>query len=102
MTRSQSKRVVALLTGLCAGALLLPAAAQEPFDRGKALYEHHCMACHESWAHTRQGRRVRTVAELRQRAEAWSVHSRLDWTAEDINDVVEYLNRSFYQMETRP
>jgi hypothetical protein len=83
--------------------LVLPqAGAEEAFDRGQALYEHHCMSCHESWAHTREGRHVRTYSELRSRTEAWSVHSRLGWSAEDINDVTDYLNRTFYQLEQTP
>jgi len=71
----------------------------EAFDRGQALYEHHCQSCHESWAHTRDGRMVTTVDELRRRVEAWSIHSRLDWTGEEIGDVTDYLNRTFYQLE---
>jgi mono/diheme cytochrome c family protein len=93
---------VHILAGLCAGLLLLPAAAQEQFDRGRALYEHHCMSCHESWAHTREGRHVRTLSELRTRTEAWSIHSRLGWTGEEIDDVTDYLNRAFYQLEQTP
>ena len=81
-----STRFAAILAGLCTVLVLPQAAAEEQFDRGQALYEHHCMSCHESWAHTREGRHVRTVSELRARTEAWSVHSRLDWSAEEIDD----------------
>jgi len=91
-----------VLAGLCTVLVLPQAGAEEAFDRGQALYEHHCMSCHESWAHTREGRHVRTYSELRSRTEAWSVHSRLGWSAEDINDVTDYLNRTFYQLEQTP
>jgi mono/diheme cytochrome c family protein len=76
--------------------------AEEPFDRGQALYENHCMSCHESWAHSRAGRHVRTISELRARTAAWSVHSHLDWSAEEIDDVTDYLNRTFYQLQQTP
>ena len=41
------------------GALAGNAAmAEESFDRGQALYENHCQACHEDWAHKREEARV--------------------------------------------
>ncbi len=99
-------RCAGVLAALCTVLVLSQAeaqvAAEVPFDRGQALYEHHCMSCHESWAHTRAGRHVRTLGELRSRTEAWSVHSHLDWSAEEIDDVTDYLNRTFYQLEGTP
>ena len=68
------------------------------FDRGEALYENHCKECHESWAHTRDGRHANTLDGLRRRVAAWSFHSGLDWSDEEINDVADYLNRNFYQL----
>lgn len=91
-----------ILAALCAVLALPQAGAEEQFDRGRALYENHCMSCHESWAHTREGRHVRTMRELRTRTEAWSVHSRLDWSAEEIDDVTDYLNRTFYELQQTP
>jgi hypothetical protein len=73
-------------------------AAQEPFDRGRALYENHCEHCHEGWAHTRDRRSVTSLEGLRARVASWSVHADLDWTAEDIRDVTDYLNRRFYHL----
>ena len=67
------------------------------FDRGSVLYENHCQYCHESWAHERDGRKVYSRAALRQRVMAWSVHSSLEWTEEEIDDVTDYLDRKFYQ-----
>ena len=64
----------------------------------QALYENHCKGCHESWAHKRAGRHVTTPGELRKRVTGWSIHSRLDWSKEEIDDVADYLNRQFYQL----
>jgi hypothetical protein len=47
-------------------------------DRGQALYENHCQFCHESWAHTRNGRKVTSKSDLQRRVRAWSIHSGLD------------------------
>jgi mono/diheme cytochrome c family protein len=103
-TERRGERARRAVGGLCAALLTVPVPldAQEQFDRGQALYEHHCMSCHESWAHTREGREVRTLAELRRRTEGWSIHSRLEWSDEEIDDVTDYLNRTFYQLEETP
>lgn len=85
---------------LAAAAVLLLAAAAgaQEVDRGRALYENHCQFCHEDWAHTREGRKVTTLVDLRARVAAWSVHSGLHWTDEEIDDVTRYLNARFYQI----
>jgi len=79
-------------------AVYLSAEAAE-IDRGQALYENHCKLCHESWAHTREGRKVTSMADLRRRVRAWSIHSGLGWQREEIDEVVDYLNRKFYKLE---
>ncbi len=87
------------LPGLVVGCLLIlnmPVAFAE-FDRGQALYEDNCMQCHESWAHTRANHKVQSIGELRNRVAGWSVHSGLEWTEEEVDDVVQYLNHRFYQ-----
>jgi mono/diheme cytochrome c family protein len=76
-------------------AMYTPFAAAE-FDRGQALYENHCRECHESWAHSREGRHVNSMDALRQRVTSWSVHAGLGWSSEDIDDVSDYLGRTFY------
>lgn len=89
-------------TTVAVAMLILPGipAAQEPppFDRGQALYENHCQSCHEVLAHTRENRTVTTVEGLRERVWSWSVHSGLNWRADEIDDVTRYLNRRFYHL----
>ena len=87
---------------VCLSGLLLMLAgtgpvAAESFDRGKALYEHHCQGCHEAWAHSRDGRKATGREDLRKRTQAWAIHSGLPWTPQEVEDVVDYLDRSFYQ-----
>ncbi|MGB5202404.1 MAG: cytochrome c [Sedimenticolaceae bacterium] len=82
---------------LTAGSMSAPAA--EGFDRARALYENHCRSCHESWAHTRDGRVVDSLDELRMRVASWSLHTGLDWTAEEIDAVTRYLDRRFYGLK---
>lgn len=74
-----------------------PAAAQD-FDPGRALYENHCESCHADWVHTREARKVTTLDELRARVATWSVHTGLQWTTEEVDEVTRYVNRRFYQL----
>ena len=84
-------------TILCCAALLSTGPAQaETFDRGQALYENHCQTCHEEKVHMRYSRRVTTMDDLRQQVSSWSYHAGLGWSAEEVTDVVDYLDREFY------
>ena len=80
----------------CLAGLSTPGSAAG-FDRGQALYENHCRFCHEDWAHTRKHRMVTSLADLRARVAAWSVHAGLDWDEGEIDAVTDYLNRHFYR-----
>ena len=90
------KRVVAGIAALLL-AVALPLQA-ETFDRGEELYDNHCRECHERGVHMRKDRKVTTVEELRKRVAGWSVHSGLDWSREDIDDVTDYLGQTYYQL----
>jgi mono/diheme cytochrome c family protein len=91
-----------VLVAVLAGAAALRAAEAE-FDRGEALYANHCSSCHDTQVPGLAGtRHVTTLAELRVRVAAWSVHSGLAWSDEDVADVTEYLNRRFYRFTERP
>lgn len=66
--------------------------------RGQLLYENHCQGCHQSVLHIRNNRRAKTVAELKGWVLRWSGELRLGWQAEEVEDVVQYLNRRFYKL----
>jgi mono/diheme cytochrome c family protein len=88
---------------LLAGVLGLMAALNAiEFDRGEALYENHCTSCHDPQVHAGETRHVTTLQDLRARVAAWSVHSGLNWSEEDINDVTDFLNRRFYRLTDKP
>jgi hypothetical protein len=70
----------------------------ENFQRGQELYEDHCQACHEELMHA-QRRKVKTPEELRKRIEAWAAHAGADWKQSEVDDVLYFLNRSFYRFD---
>jgi mono/diheme cytochrome c family protein len=82
-------------------AVNAPLSAQE-FDRGQALYDNHCKECHEGLAHTRKGSRITSLHDIRTWVASWSAHSQLDWSAEEVEDVADYLNRQFYHLTDKP
>jgi len=87
---------------LCAGvfALALPAQAQDP-ERGKLLYETHCLACHYERIHTRDPSRSRihSLTALRVEVVDRAAQTGQSFTVDDLDDIAEYLNRSHYRFE---
>ena len=65
-------------------------------ERGRRLYENHCVTCHTPKVHTRPNRIPVTLDELRQIVANWAKEQNLQWGDEDINDVVWYLNTTRY------
>lgn len=78
----------------------LPAAAQDA-QRGRELYETHCLGCHYERIHKRDPSRslIRTLAALRTEVATWAAQARTSFTVEDLDDIAEYLNRSHYKLE---
>jgi len=86
---------------LFAGCLWLAAhswGAELPnLERGRMLYDNHCIACHTSKVHRRIPPLPIDVKELRQIVAAWAKGEQLNWSDEDVTDVVEYLDRTYYR-----
>jgi len=78
----------------------LPAAAQDP-QRGRELYETHCLSCHYERIHGRNPSRslIKTTAALRVEVARWAAQAGRPFTPEDLDDIAEYLNRSHYRLE---
>ena len=77
----------------------LPAAAQDP-DRGKLVYETQCGGCHYERVHQRERSksRVHTLSDLRDEVVLRAGQTGRPFTLEDLEDVAEYLNRSYYRL----
>jgi mono/diheme cytochrome c family protein len=96
-----------LAAGVWAVAALfaaLPLCAQPPaanVERGRRLYELHCGGCHYERVHERDRWRsnIRTKADLRAEVARWANQTRHAFTAEDLGDIVEYLDQSHYLLK---
>ena len=65
--------------------------------RGQLLYENHCMGCHVSVVHLRTDRRAKSLPEIRAWVMHWSGYLKLRWGKDEVEEVVNHLNRTFYK-----
>ena len=66
-------------------------------ERGRLLYENHCVTCHSGKVHRRITPVPITRSELRVIISAWAGSERLGWTEGEIADVVEFLDSVYYR-----
>lgn len=84
---------VPALPATAASAPLQPAPT-----RGRLLYETHCIACHNSQMHWRDGRLVRDWAGLAGQVRRWQERANLQWSDADILEVARHLNATIYRL----
>lgn len=71
-------------------------AATPDAARGRALYERHCASCHTAEIHARREQLPMTQDELRMLVDTFRRQANLGLTRDEIDDIVEYLNRTRY------
>lgn len=95
-----------LLTALSAAGSVQAADA----SRGATLHNEHCLACHASRLgfgnngndiYTRTNRRITNLEGLQQQVNRCKNNLQIVWFDEDVADVVEYLNDSFYHFKAK-
>lgn len=87
---------------LAAAALSLAAAPAQAQTtgaptRGELLYTTHCIACHTTQMHWREGRQASDWDSLRAQVRRWQAEAQLGWTEADIVEVARYLNERIYR-----
>lgn len=80
--------------------LAAPAWAQDA-QRGRTLYEVHCLTCHYERIHKRDPSRslIHSLAQLRVEVAQRAAQTAQRFTLEDLDDIAAYLNRSHYRLE---
>ncbi len=64
---------------------------------GKTLHAKNCVSCHDNSQYTRPNRIIHTFGDLRARVEFCDTASKANFSSDDLDDVVEYLNADFYK-----
>ena len=82
-------------------AAAAPAVAQD-VSRGILLYETHCLSCHREGMHDRAKSKVANYADLRVQVEFWTRQTGRPFTAEDREDLIEFLDAAHYRLDRRP
>ena len=95
--RGRGSRALLCAYGLVAWVGVALAADIPDLERGRALYENHCITCHGQSVHRRASTTAPTHAELRQIVQQWQEAEGLHWTEEDIVDVTAFLERVVYR-----
>jgi mono/diheme cytochrome c family protein len=67
--------------------------------RGKTLHDEHCMKCHDTGVYSRDNRFIKNSEALAKQVQRCQLSAGARWFDEDVNDVVEYLNTTFYKFE---
>jgi len=86
-----------LITATLASASTLSMAADSA--HGKALQQKNCMSCHDDGVYTRKERKITSLTGLDKQVRRCELSLGLQWFDDDVEDVVSYLNESFYKFE---
>ena len=100
MTRSITKFI--LITNL----LLASSAIYADINNGKELHNANCTSCHisiqggdGSGIYTRENNRIETYPALIKQVNRCRDSLGMEWPEPHVNDVVEYLNTTFYKFK---
>ena len=85
---------------------LVSLSANADIQNGKELHNSNCTNCHVSMQggdgssiYTRDNSRINSLSALIKQVKRCRDSLGVEWPEEDITDVVEYLNTSFYNFE---
>lgn len=78
------------------GAASGTCAPEQEATRGELLYRTHCIACHTTQMHWRDGHRATDWASLLALVTQWQARSGLAWDADDTEEVARWLNTTIY------
>lgn len=77
----------------------IPTAYSASLERGHALHDENCKVCHDSSYYTRSNRRVKSLEKLRKQVDRCQADTGNEWSKQQINDVMTYLNTQYYKFK---
>ena len=92
------KRLIPLLAAL---ALAGTAHAALPGDvvEGQRLHDANCLKCHDAGVYAKERRKIRSLEALRERLGGCTHMAGADFSTEQAQSVLKYLNERFYQLK---
>ncbi|RMG31257.1 MAG: cytochrome c [Gammaproteobacteria bacterium] len=72
------------------------AVAAQATDTGRRLHDQYCFRCHDTSVYTRKHRRVHDRAGLKKQVRRCELSLGLRWFDDEIDSVVDYLDRHYY------
>ena len=82
---------------IIASSLITTASFAANVEHGKKLYNERCGGCHDTKVHTRPNRIVHTYEDLVNRVRFCDNAAKANLKDEEIYDVSDYLNETFYK-----
>lgn len=73
-----------------------PASAAGDGARGAKLHD-DCLGCHGTELYVPPRAKIRTLAALKKEIERWNDRMNPKFTKQEVEDLLEYLNRDFYK-----
>lgn len=87
-------------------SILSPTLATADIKNGKELHDANCISCHAAkmggdgtGIYTRDNSRIETYPALVKQVHRCRDSLGIPWPTNDVNDVVEYLNKNFYKFK---
>ena len=87
-------------------SFLAPALATADIKNGKELHDANCISCHAAkmggdgtGIYTRENRRIENYPALIKQVHRCRDSLGIPWPEDQVNDVVEYLNKNFYKFK---
>ena len=87
---------LSVVTALAGVSALAHSQAAPAATRGQLLYTTHCISCHTTQMHWRDGRQARDWDSLKMHVRRWQGNAGLQWGDADIAEVARHLNDTIY------
>lgn len=86
-------------TVLFAIGVMMSTGAWADVQNGKRLHDEGCKKCHDDSVYTRKDHFVTSKEALAKQVHRCALNTGAQWSDEDLADVVDYLNASYYKFE---
>jgi hypothetical protein len=86
-------------TILLAIAMVLSSGAWADVQHGKQLHDERCTKCHDDSVYTREDHFITSKEALTKQVQRCALNTGAQWFDEDVADVVDYLNTTYYKFK---